>query len=173
MAMLKTRHRVVAVMLCGAIFAGGCTGNAGGDAAIVGVGSGLAAGLIGRGAGMKGKSAAVLGVGVGVAAGAVTYFVAKSKYEREADERDRAEARRRAREVAAREQTTRAKPREDDYYVATSRRVEQGKPVVEVQKIDHTTNEPVGPVMGIDQKDIEQAKNDGKPVSIDGHELAG
>ena len=57
--------------------------------------------------------------------------------------------------------------------VATSRRVDQGKPMVEVQKIDHTTQEPVGPVIGIDQKDIEQARNDGKPVSIDGHELAG
>ena len=37
------------------IFAGGCTGNAGGDAALVGIGSGVAAGVIGHAAGMKGK----------------------------------------------------------------------------------------------------------------------
>src|SRR4051812_21188778 len=117
MATFKSGYRCVAVVLCGAVFAGGCTGNAAGDAAIVGVSSGLAAGVIGHAAGMKGKSAALLGVGVGAAAGAITYFVAKDKYKREADERDRETARRRATEVRQREQTAGAKPRNDDYYV--------------------------------------------------------
>ena len=172
MANMKKSYRSVAVVLCGAMITGGstvgCTGSAGGDAALVGIGSGITAGVIGKAAGMRGRDAALLGAGVGVAAGAITYFVAKAKYEREADERDRELARRRAQEVIRRD-TAAQRRRTDDYYVMTQTRGQQ----VEAVKVSAATNEPVGPVIGIDQKDIEQARNDGKPVQIDGHELAG
>lgn len=162
-------RRGVAAVLAGAVLAagtGGCTGNAGADAGLVGVGSGLAAFGIAKASGMKTGGAAAIGAGVGAAAGAVTFFTAKSKYEREAQERDREAARRKAEEVAARDRAA-SRARTDDYYVPTGARGDK----VEVQKIDARTNEPEGPIYTIDQRDVAQARNEGKPVRIDGHDL--
>ena len=172
MTNVKKSYRSVAVVLCGAMITGGstvgCTGSAGGDAAIAGIVTGLGAGAISKAAGMSGREAVLIGTAIGGTVGAVTYFVAKAKYQREADERDRELARRRAQEVIRRDREAKV-DRKQDYYVITQTRGQQ----VEAVKVIAATNEPVGPVIGIDQKDIEQARNNGKPVQIDGHELAG
>lgn len=78
--------RLSALSVTALVLFTGCEGMTPGEsAASVGVGSGLAAGLIGSAAGLNAGEATALGAGVGLLAAGITYAVAKH----EADERQR------------------------------------------------------------------------------------
>ena len=167
-------YRSVALVLCGSIAASaagaGCTGNAGGDAALVGVGAGVGAGLLGKAAGMKTGQAAALGAGVGVASGLVTYFVMDAKYKREATDREREEASRRARELDQRKREQLAQKNEP-YYVPVSKDTSRNEVVV--AEVNPQTHEPTGKAAVISEADLNKAYAENKTPKIDGHEMVG
>ncbi|HEX8911158.1 MAG TPA: hypothetical protein VF796_02280 [Humisphaera sp.] len=167
-------YRGVALVLCGSIVAGtagvGCTGNAGADGALVGVGAGLGAFGIGKAAKMKTGQAAALGAGVGVAAGLVTYFVMDAKYKREATDREREEAARRARDIDQKKRQQ-LEQKNEPYYVPVSK--DTSKNEVVVAEVNPQTHEPTGKAAVISESDLNKAYADNKTPKIDGHEMVG
>jgi hypothetical protein len=173
MSSMSRGYRCVAWTLCGSILlAGGvgCTGNAGADAGITGAAAGIGAFAIGKATGMKTGQAAALGAGVGVAAGVATYFIMDAKYKRQASEREKAEAERRAREIdQSRRQELQQK--NEPYYVPVSR--DKAKSEVVVAEIDPQTHEPTGNAAVLNEEDLNKAYAENKTPKIDGHELVG
>ncbi len=161
-------YRGVGLLLCGSLFAGGCTGNAAADGGLVGAGAGALTYVGLKAAGVKTGTAAGIAVGVGAAAGVVTFVSSNAKYKREAEAAEEARARQEAQRVAERDRAEK-RQRTDDYYVPVS----QQNGEVAVQKIDHETQQPVGDVLIYSEKDLKDAQAGGQTVKIDGHELAG
>ena len=94
--------RMSAVSLSAGLLFSGCNGMTSGESAsTVGVGSGIAAGIIGAAAGLRPGAAVALGAGVGLLAAGITYAIAEHK----ASERQREVAEANARRAYAAHRT--------------------------------------------------------------------